>query len=259
MERTPELDPLLTWSLIGAIVGITLGLTGAGGAVIGVPLFILWGGMGLKEATVVSLVAVFLGAMMNGVSQRRFAVPRIAILTAGASWIGATGAAQYKASAPEWILKVLFMSLVLTGLFFVWKKKNPKEKSVSSSASSGPAFQAMVLAGGVVLGVITTLTGLGGGVVLLPWYLGPLGLAPATAVATSLVTVALAAIVSMISQASSLAVLWNPDQLAPLAAGTLLSSVIVRTLLNRLSPARTDLLRKVVYSVVAGVSLWAMT
>ena len=51
--------------LIGVIVGLIMGLTGAGGALISIPLFLSLMNVSLKEATVLSLIAVMLGSLIN--------------------------------------------------------------------------------------------------------------------------------------------------------------------------------------------------
>ena len=44
--------------LLGVIIGVVMGLTGAGGALVAIPLFMQFQGMSLKEASVFSLIAV---------------------------------------------------------------------------------------------------------------------------------------------------------------------------------------------------------
>jgi uncharacterized membrane protein YfcA len=53
------------------IIGIVMGLTGAGGALIAIPLFIQFMGMNLKEASIYSLIAVVVASLLNFVEQRK--------------------------------------------------------------------------------------------------------------------------------------------------------------------------------------------
>ena len=49
---------MLLWTIIGVVSGVVLGLTGAGGGIISVPMFIYLGGASIIEATILSLVTV---------------------------------------------------------------------------------------------------------------------------------------------------------------------------------------------------------
>ena len=56
---------LFAWIAIGFITGSILGLTGAGGAVIAIPLMIYYAHLSVTQASSVSLIVVGIGAALS--------------------------------------------------------------------------------------------------------------------------------------------------------------------------------------------------
>ena len=55
----------MNYLAIGSVIGLVMGLTGSGGALVAIPLFMYVLELGLKEASVLSLVAVRLASSFN--------------------------------------------------------------------------------------------------------------------------------------------------------------------------------------------------
>src|SRR5690606_31853179 len=100
------------WTLIGSLVGVIMGLTGAGGAVVSVPLFIHVIGVDVHAATALSLVAVCAGAWFNWFFQRRSTEFRLSIGLVGFSLVGSFVFTPVKAASPGWLIKTLFISVI---------------------------------------------------------------------------------------------------------------------------------------------------
>lgn len=69
----------MEWIIISLLVGLVLGLSGSGGGLVAIPLFIHLAGSDIKQATVLSLVVVLLGAIINWRTQRQLTKWRISL------------------------------------------------------------------------------------------------------------------------------------------------------------------------------------
>ncbi len=245
------MDLTIQYLLVGLIIGGVMGLTGAGGALVAIPLFMQLLGMELKVAAGLSLVAVVLASLLNLVPQWRSAQVRLAIVLVLASLVGSTASLPLKALLPEWGISSLLTAVALYALYALWFPRKAGPSQITASVKIHPAIGL-----GLILGVLTTLTGLGGGVLLMPLLVGVFALPARQAVATSLLVVALSSLYSFVLQ------MWRGALPAPglnfvwLALGIVLSALGLTQLAQRLPPSVLDLLRKIIFSFVA---LYALT
>lgn len=239
----------MTYAGIGLIVGIIMGLTGAGGALISIPLFISFLGASLKEATILSLVAVVFGTSVNLMAQLSKIDKKIA-LSLGISGITANyGTLFLKPLMPDLVVAGLLTLIAGYSLWSVWSIK----KSTSSESSDGVVVKALVA--GALLGVLTTLTGLGGGVVLVPILIKLFGMDYDQALPTSLATIFIISVSSFIFQAETAFQLISLIQLVYLGVGALIAFFLLKLLLIRLEDSRVAIIRKAVFSIVAVYSV----
>lgn len=234
----------MTYVGIGLIVGIIMGLTGAGGALISIPLFITFLGASLKEATILSLVAVVFGTSVNLLSQLSKVDKKIAFFL-GLSGITANyGTLFLKQLTPDLVVAGLLTLIAGYSLWSVWSFK----KETLSKSSEGVVLKALVA--GTLLGVLTTLTGLGGGVVLVPILIKLFGRNYDQALPTSLATIFLISVSSFIFQSETAFQLISLYQLAYLGAGALIAFFLLKVLLKRLEESNIEKIRKAVFSIV---------
>jgi hypothetical protein len=241
---------ILSWALIGVIVGFLLGLTGAGGAIIAVPLFVYMLGATLRDATVLSLVAVVSGALLNWGVQRRNTDFRTAFLLSLFSLGGSAAFKPLKAHSPEWVILGLFITVSVVGLLAIWRKP-------SSASLGGPDLPKntkliRTVLGGLGLGALVTMTGLGGGVLLVPLLTGVFGLSLTHAAATSLLAIILTSSSALVFQWGMVSEKITSSELSILVIGSVVSALILKNLLLKVSPVKLDPVRK---AVVTGVIL----
>lgn len=202
--------------LFGAVVGLSLGLTGGGGSIFAVPLLVYGLGVRPREAVGVSLAAVGATALAGAVQRLRsgqvevrtgllFAVAGM-IATPLGSWLGG--------KIPEAALLVLFSALMVLVAVRMWMKatRRPEEASVVRASDapweadertpacrrdqSGRLFMTsrcavMLVITGLATGVLAGLFGVGGGFVIVPALVLTSGMDIHRAVATSLMVIAL--------------------------------------------------------------------
>lgn len=239
----------MTYSFIGLIVGLIMGLTGAGGALISIPLFIILIGASLKEATFLSLLAVILGTGLNLFGKIKEVDKPI---LGGLVFFGAIGnyfSLPLKQSVPESTIAFLLLAIGIYSLWGVW---GPGPRAESSSQKGIILKLALT---GLMLGLITTLTGLGGGVLLVPVLMLIFGKTYADALPTSLGTILIISSVSFFLQLQTSMDLLSFELLFFLSLGTFFALGVLHLLLPRLSKEKVTILRKVIFTMVTVYSV----
>jgi uncharacterized membrane protein YfcA len=246
---------MFEWGVIGIAVGVVLGLTGSGGAIVAVPLFRELTNASLQHVTVYSLFAVIFGAFLNWIFQRRSTELLVAFVMASFSTFGSLAARQAKAGFSNATIAAAILLLCSYSLYSVWRKKKSEHTRTADS------LLLKLLKGafsGVVLGALTTITGLGGGVVLVPWLIGPMGLSLRSAVPTSLLTIVLSSTISLALQYKNIAHLVEVTSILCLLLGATASAISVRWFTKELAEHRLNLIRKWVLTLVICVAILSL-
>jgi len=108
---------------------------------------------------------------------------------------------------------------------------------------------------GLFLGLITTLTGLGGGVLLVPILMRFFGKTYEESLPTSLATILFISSISFFLQIHAALELISYSELSFLAAGAICAFLVLRFSLKFIKPENRDFLRKVVFTVVTIYSI----
>lgn len=197
--------------LAGVIIGLILGLTGAGGSLFAVPLLGLFTGAPMVQLTGVSLGAVAVSAML-GVFQRRTVgivwLPVAVILMGGV--VFAPVGRWLAGYIPPLALLSLFSVLVLWVAFRMWREAGLSPEATREvravGATESLAVQPMplvthgfwpspilikALVGGVATGLLSGLLGVGGGFVVVPLLTLVVGLNMQQAILSSLLVISL--------------------------------------------------------------------
>jgi uncharacterized membrane protein YfcA len=201
--------------LIGIVIGLVLGLTGAGGSIFAVPLLLLTG-LSLAEATGISLGAVAATTL--------FASTRLALRGKNLLWMpGIILAVAGAITAPlgQWLAVILPKNVVLIGFCLLalvialrmWMSANrspdnanwvrasdfvqiPTPDLLCNLSPSGqfelrPRCVSGLILGGLGVGLLSGLFGVGGGFLIVPLLLALSAISMAQAVGTSLFIIAL--------------------------------------------------------------------
>jgi len=235
----------------GMIIGIVMGLTGAGGALVAIPLFIQFMGMDLKEASVYSLIAVVVTALLNFVAQREETQYRTGIVIVLVSAFGSFITAPYKEILPTLYVAVLLAIFSVYALYSVWVPVivTPEVGSVSQR---NVVLSVVV---GLVLGALTTFTGLGGGVLMLPIFLAFFHYSQPQSVSTSLFAVGLSSLASLLIQINRGTHFDAKIDLLFLIVGILISVLILKQLLRHMSQKAVSRTRQIVFTLVVILAL----
>jgi len=183
---------LILLGLGGGLIGFLLSVLGAGGSILLLPLLVSGAALPTKEAVPLSLIVVMILALANlGPYLRRgqFA-PRPALLLGlpalAGSWIG--GSWVKAGLIPEAVqLSVFAAAAVLAS----WLLLRP------APAGRRAAAEALLLPQGLLVGLLTGIAGVGGGFAIVPALVLLAGLPMALASGTSLLLIAVNALVAL--------------------------------------------------------------
>lgn len=195
--------------IAGAIaIGLSLGLTGAGGSILTLPVLVYLAGLPPGEAVGVSLFVVGSAALVGAVQRWKsgdFHL-RAALMFGGAGMAGAMVGARFTSLVPGAVLMGVFavlMILISLKMFFAHVAETPPLPECKP---------ARCLFAGAATGVLTGFIGVGGGFLLVPAMMRFAKLSLPMAAGTSLAVIAANSLAGGISHLPSIAAHW------PLAA-----------------------------------------
>jgi len=199
---------------IGIVIGLVLGLTGAGGSVFAVPLLILLGGLPMSDAIGISLGAVaastLYGSLRNLRSNTILWIPSAILASAGV--LTAPIGKWLSMQVPEFWLMIGFSILALAiAIRMGITSRNPATASVVRAnilpsentqallcrLSTNGQFQlhprciSGLVIGGLITGILSGLFGVGGGFLIVPLLLFVSQVSMVHAVSSSLVIITL--------------------------------------------------------------------
>ena len=173
--------------LSGGLVGLSLGLTGGGGAIFAVPLLVYWIGVDPRTAVSISLVTVAATALVGAVERWWYGQVevRTGLLFAAAGMLTAPAGNWLGGQVPPQTLMAAFAGLMLLIAARMWHKAADRTERAAAgvfAAGVGPTcsrdaegrlrmttrcFVLLTLVG-LVVGLLSGLFGVGGGFLILP-------------------------------------------------------------------------------------------
>lgn len=227
-----SLSAAVLLGLGGGLIGFLLSVLGAGGSILLLPLLVTGAALPTREAVPLSLIVVMILALANlGPYLRRgqFA-PRQALLLGlpalAGSWIG--GSWVKAGLIPEAVqLSVFAIAAVLASWLLLRSQAQPHQ-------GRGPAAEPLLLLQGLLIGLLTGIAGVGGGFAIVPALVLLAGLPMALASGTSLLLIAVNALVALAALGH-----W-PQASLPLLIPLLLGGSAGAVVGQRLAPHLSD-------------------
>ena len=219
----------------GGLIGFLLSVLGAGGSILLLPLLVSGAALPTKEAVPLSLLVVMLLALANlgpYVRRGQFA-PRPALILGlpalAGSWIG--GGWVKAGYVPEAVQLGVFAAAALLASWLL----NRRPKAAATTTPADSAGMAWLLAlQGVLVGLLTGIAGVGGGFAIVPALVLLAGLPMQLASGTSLLLIAVNALVALAALGH-----W-PAASLPLMLPLLLGGAIGAVVGQRLAPHLPD-------------------
>jgi uncharacterized membrane protein YfcA len=196
--------PTILAMILGALIGLSLGMLGGGGSILTVPALVYVLGQDPHAAVSASLVIVGLNAITGAWFHQRAGHVRLksAALFGGVGLAAAFAGARLSKLLPSALLLVLFAVLMLAVAVLMLRGGAPKQ-----AEGVAPVWW-KVLIGGLSVGFLTGFLGVGGGFLIVPALVLLLGMDMRDAVGSSLVVIALNSAAGVLGHLGESSVSW---------------------------------------------------
>jgi len=217
-------------ALIGAaLIGLSLGLTGAGGSIITLPVLVYLADIPPKQAVGISLFVVGIAALVGAlqrISTRELHL-KAGLMFAISGMLGATAGARLTPLVSSQTLMIIFAVLMLVVAL------NMLIGSKSELNATAECRPARCLLAGLGVGILTGFIGVGGGFLLMPALVKFARLPLRTATGTSLAVISFNSAAGFLSHYGETPPRWT---LAILFAGIAAAGVIIGSYLTKRLP-----------------------
>ena len=277
------IDPISLSILLGLFVGFVLAITGAGGAILSLPLLVFFLDLKMIDAAPISLMAIMLSAGFAAGLGLKSGIVRYKAATLLATFgvLCAPLGVYVAHQLPEKVLAILFSFVLLTVSIRSFQKfqtptlligddcddpngcdDNDKEEpacAVNPATSrlfwTAPCTKRLILTGGFS-GFLSGLLGVGGGFIIVPTLHSISNLETKMIVATSLAVIALVSMASAFSYAGNGAILWNIA--IPFVSATV-GGMLLGRLLHTKIPSHISVLIFSILSLIIAVLMFLNT
>lgn len=219
----------------GTLIGFLLSVLGAGGSILLLPLLVSGAALPSREAVPLSLLVVMLLALGNlgpYLRRRQFAARPAMILGVPAlagSWIGGSWVKAGFIAEP--VQLGVFAAAALLASWLLTRQRGGRAGSSTPATSPQSRRHDLLLAGqGVLVGLLTGIAGVGGGFAIVPALVLLAGLPMPLASGTSLLLIAVNALVAFVALGH-----WPAARL-PLLVPLLLGGAVGAVVGQRLAP-----------------------
>lgn len=248
---------LLLAAVAGSAIGLVLGLIGAGGSIIAVPLLIYVVGVPDAHAAIgTAAIAVSLSALMGLAGHARAGTVKwnCALTFAVAGSLGAWfGARLGKATDPDLLLALFGLLMLAVGLSMLRPRRSAPDPDVRLTRSTAGRLLPRLVPLGLATGLFAGFFGIGGGFLIVPALMLATAMPIRNAVGTSLVVVFALGATTAASYALAGQVDWTLTAL--MVAGGAVGAVLGIGLGKRMASAR-DLLTRLFAMVVIATGLY---
>lgn len=240
----------ITSTILGAMIGLVLAVTGAGGASLAIPLLVLFLNITVLEAAPIALLTAFLASSVGAIQGLVLGTVRYktALLLATAGVLIAPIGVKVATYASNHILSVILCTVLIyigTETWLSARKFNNNNQNTEPACKinpvtskvywTAPCTKMLTITGGLT-GFLSGLLGVGGGFIIVPSLRKVSNFNHQTITATTLAAVCLIALSSLISHMHTSVVYWNIAVPLSISAATVM--IIVSAFLNHKIPER---------------------
>jgi uncharacterized membrane protein YfcA len=273
------IDPIIMSIALGLFVGFVLAVTGAGGAILSLPLLVFFLGIKMIDAAPISLMAIMLSAGVAAGLGLKSGIVRYKAATLLATFgvLCAPLGVYVAHQLPERALAILFSIVLLTVSWQSFQKfqmtrllvendydnqSDDDEEKAEPTCAVNPATSKLfwtasctkrLILTGSFSGFLSGLLGVGGGFIIVPTLHSISNLETKMIVATSLAVVALVSMASALSYAGNGQILWGIA--LPFITATLAGMLVGRSLQSKIPSHISVLIFGILSLAIAAVML----
>lgn len=219
--------------LYGLLIGLSLGLTGAGGSILTVPILLYLVGMSVHEATGTSLIIVGIGALAGALRYlpKGLVQWNVAVVFALFGILAAFAGSYLNSITPGAVIMYTFTTImVIVGLLMIRRSSATGAAADATEIAGLPergfrgwaAFAATAL----LIGLLTGFLGVGGGFLIVPALVLILKFPMKHAIGTSLLIIALNSLWGIAARMLGLgSIVLGPDMWL-IVAGTIVGILV---------------------------------
>jgi uncharacterized protein len=226
---------IVTALALGTLIGAALGTLGGGGSILAVPIFVYVLGFDPKNAIAMSLAVVGVTSLAGATAHWRagHVNVRVGVMFGAVAMVGTYAGTRLAAFLDGASQLAIFAVVMLTAAAFMARNRRREAETV---AAPSPRFgtTAVIVAEGLLVGMLTGVVGVGGGFLIVP-ALVLLGLSMCDAVGTSLMIIAANCVVGFYGYLGHVTMAWT--SMAIVTAGTL-PGIWIGTSLHQMVPQR---------------------
>jgi uncharacterized membrane protein YfcA len=268
------IDPNITAIILGLLIGFLMAITGAGGAILSLPLLMYFFNLEIKDAAPIALSAVSIAAGLAAIIGLKQGVVRYkaaALLAVMGIMMAPIGVFLAQRIPSLWLQLLFTLVLLYVGWQALITAKNSGHlqdtlfTGHSTPCEVNPATSKLfwtasctkrLLFTGSVAGFLSGLLGVGGGFVVMPSLLKISNLEHRMVVATSLTMTAIVSLVGVISYASYSGLYW--DIAIPFVLAAFVGSLISRLFSQKISTFTSRLTFGLISLFIAFIMLTTM-
>ena len=198
---------LISGFALALVVGLAMGLLGAGGSILSVPIFVYLLNFEAKEAIAMSLAVVGVTSLVGAArhAQSGNVNMKVALIFGPVAMVGTYLGARLSVFFSGNAQLALFGAVMLTSAFFMLRDRNPEPHKMRHPRL---VYEVIVIEA-LVVGMLTGLVGVGGGFMIVPVFVLLLGLPMKQAVGTSLLVIALKSFAGFAGYLGQVEVAWG--------------------------------------------------
>jgi uncharacterized membrane protein YfcA len=265
------LDPHVIAIILGLLIGFLMAITGAGGAILSLPLLMYFLHLEMRDAAPIALLAVSVAAGLAAIIGLKQGVVRYRAATLLAVMgivMAPLGVFLAQRTPSVWLQVIFSLLLFYVGWYALITAKrssdlrdslfNVKQTPCEVNPATSRLFWTAsctkrLLLTGSIAGFLSGLLGVGGGFVVMPSLLKISNLEHRMVVATSLTMTALVSLVGVISYASYSSIYWGIA--IPFVLATLLGSLMGGLFSQKISIFKSKLTFAVISLLIALIML----
>jgi uncharacterized protein len=231
----------LIGAVLAVLIGLTLGLLGAGGSILMVPVLVYVLGIAAKPAIAMSLPIIGTTSLIGAISHWRsgHVELRTAVAFGAVAMIGSYAGARLSTFVTAGVQLTLLGIVMFGAAFSMLRGSTRQAESAPGSAPRTKKQIALLAATALAVGLLTGLVGIGGGFLIVPALVLLARVPMKHAVGTSLVVIAMNAASGALGYAGQYDVQWmflivfTALAIAGILAGTYLVRFVSQGALRR--------------------------